>query len=774
MASVTERIKSIGGKINLRSLQMKPSPSVDDLSIRSTKSTPSSQSEESPQPTTVRSTKSQVSSSAKSNSQSGFQKTASGKLYTKDIDTIFSMLMLSLDLTPKGPKTKSFLVKSYPFSFLIEDAIQKIQHMSIRIISGSTRTTITCYVSPHSAILFIERFMSARLLHCPSDRTRAEPKAGIFLQPTAKGVHFIDRYCQKNGILVDKMPAKLLLKSSHNSMHCFSFDRNPVTDSIIKNDAFVYLLFQRLMGPSPNVYSASNEPDEIPVTNAPRYSSIEGLDPYPSNNSFTGESPYAHRYFTNPKSDSLSQYYISSKGVRLFRNKRISNQQIIDYSFTGRAMWQWLLDCTDLVYQSEAFYLVNLFLAQNIIAPICNATPTENPCNTKVLDKSVFYQLTDTGKYLVTWKVFSDHPATPEVASFPKSASRLALQQPIDEPIENPNLQPHISTSFSTSHVAKLVSVPQFPEKAVIVNTHKPSLSLPGQALHELSNGEQMTMDNIMFRASLTFRKVSTKPTLIHTLPATQSPPKGKHAKINSPPPSPPVIRRAMESPNARFTLRETLADAALSWLFSQYLQQNHCEENLLFYRDLTKFFVEYDKLKSLQSKADAAKEQNRQLTASQQLRLETQIQLYFQACNNSIYVMYNRFLAPSAPCELNINSKARGLLVNSIISHIKPNEAGKQHGLDKKDQNTDKEGGNSRKDKAKDEEKYRHSDKVFSMDNLYQVSILFERIKIHVYRTMENDSLPKFFMSELYLNGMKSISTLNKKLEKKQKKEEQ
>lgn len=288
-----------------------------------------------------------------------------------------------------------------------------------------------------------------------------------------------------------------------------------------------------------------------------------------------------------------------------------------------------------------------------------------------------------------------------------------------------------MATSFSTSHITKL---PQAPPTAVY--THRQSRSLPAQALQEISHSEQKTKENIMYRTSMTFKKLSTKPTLIHTSPPS-----------NSPNQATPKHRRVPDSPKPKYTLRETLDDAALSWLFNQYLQQNHCEENLLFYKDLTKFFVEFDKLKSLlkvQRKATMNEVQDK----VKQQALQTQIQVYFQACNNSIYVMYNRFLAPSAPCELNIDSKSRALLVNTITSRIQPL-------VDAVEQQPET------------------SSSVINMDNLSRVSIQFERVKMHVYRTMENDSLPKFFMSDLYLSGMKSISTMKNKKKKENEKKE-
>lgn len=723
MIYVSEKLKAIGriSKVTGPGVVMKPSRGDEDMEESQVPLESSSTSVDLGSRKGSLQSINGAASPAKKPPLNGFPHTSLGRLYTKDLDTVFSMLMLSLDLTPEGAKT-GFLSKAYPFSFTIEDAILKIQNMSIRIPSGSTRTTFTCQVSAQSATLFLERFMSAKLIHCPSDRTRAEPKPGIVLQPTAKGVYFIDRYCQKNGIQVEKMPAMALLISNHNSMQCFTFDRDPITDSIPKNDTFLYLLFQRLMGPAPNVYSASKDPDGIPVSNGLRSSLLNQAS------SHSNESPYAHRYFTNPQSDALSQYYISSKGVRLFQDKQFSKSLVVDYCFTGRAMCQWLLDCTDLVYKSEAVQLVNLFLTLKVIELISESS--EPAASTLVaLDKNSFYQLTDTGKYLVSWPEYAAQPVTPMLARFPRK-------------------------TFETPPIDRLPEEFSFEE---FVPPNDASARQPTELPTEPGK------DVVQCRTSMSVKRMP-KPILVQTSPIG-SPKSPTRVKFRRQPQSPNARTRFPDSPKLKMSLREILEDAAMSWLFSQYLEDNLCQENLLFYKDLSKFLVEFEKLSLLQYKATkaganaAAAEDlavQRQHAAAQQ-RYNTQIQLYARACKNSIYVMYNQFLAPSAPCELNIDSKSRKMLVEIITMHLRgpKHPSGSSNG-------TTSGTSSSAEDVDPSELGERELDS-FSMENLKKVSLHLEQIKSHIYRTMENDSLPKFLNSDLYAKGMKSISVVHK-----------
>lgn len=757
MTSVSDKIRSIGRSSIKSTLPRNPSV---DAKKQDPPSQHSSTIGSSIQPVELASsTKSNISSNSShrdleeddstASSKTGFQRTSNGRLYTKDIETIFSMLMLSLNLTPEGTKT-SFFSKPHPFSFPIEEAVLKVQDMCVRIVSGSTRTSMSCNVNAQSAILFIERFMSARLLHCPSDRTRSEPKPNIILQPTAKGVHFLSRYCTKNGIQLEKLPGIFaLLHSNHNSMQCFAFNRDPVTDSVVRNDSFVYLLFQRMMGTAPNVYNVSNDPDEISEANRRHCYDSTNLDgPIARQPSPPGpqESPYAHRYFSNPKSDALSQYYISSKGVRLFYQKRFSKTLVVDYCVMGRAMWQWLLDCTDLVYQSEAFHLINLFIAQNIIVPIVpsgNVGPFPDP-SSPTFDKNAFYQLTDTGKYLVTWQIFAAQPATPVITSF-----QLSINSP------------------------KTQQVPPVPENTLASNSTPSTEQKIAECEEETSDSNNPT--KIENRTKVFIKRVDSKPVFIHATTSASSCSSSSSSSFSSSPPkqsiipntrakfpSSPTIPRAQfpESPKPKPSLRETLDDPAMSWLFSEYLQQNHSEENLQFYKDLSKFLVEFEKLKSLQRKAKASaaamvKEENDGIElnalgdhANSLNRYQTQIELYTQACKNSIYVMYSRFLAPNAPCELNIDAQNRKLLVETITSHLHP------------------DGKNDRQSDLIFDSTETESIEIEN-ENLDRVSTLFERIKMHVYRTMENDSLPKFLTSDLYIDGVRSIATVKQREQK-------
>ena len=315
------------------------------------------------------------------------RKTSDGAIYAKDIENTFAMLIIYLPLTEHSNTSKrGFFAKSYPYTFTVDDAIEKMQTMQVVIDNGNTTTTITCGVRKSGVMGFLNKFMAARLIHCPGDRTRSIIKPSVLLQPTAKGAHLLQRYCLKNGIKNPNVTKFLL--SSYNSMRCISLDRHVHSDKLVKSYTFAYLLFQRFMGSKPNVFRPTNPPDDIPHNSidtiygqtqafyslkSPAHSDCFVLDSGSGHAHAIDRSPYAHRYFTHPDSDSLSQYYVSYKGVRLFHNKHFlgldKRPQTVEYYMTGKAAFQWLLESTDVVYPAEAMELANLLVEHGLLEP---------------------------------------------------------------------------------------------------------------------------------------------------------------------------------------------------------------------------------------------------------------------------------------------------------------------------------------------------------------------------------------------------------------------
>ncbi|ODQ79881.1 hypothetical protein BABINDRAFT_36378 [Babjeviella inositovora NRRL Y-12698] len=352
-----------------------------------------------------------------------------GCIYTKDLKDIFSLLIICLDLDDKVPKSKfnPLSAKTFPYAFTLERAIETMAHLNLTINLEYTSTVISYTVKTELATILLKSFMESKMIHAPADRTRSEPKHGVLLQPTAKGVAVLQIFCQKLGIKGNLMPPILL--SPFNSMELLAFERSIATDTIIYLQYLSHLVFAKLMGPSPNVWSPSSDPDPISIRKGKEELFNDLFDFGSTADSFmvhwddigaastckgnpsqmpetpTQVSPFAHRFFTNPESDSHVQYYVSDKGVRLFHNKKFgSDNTQLQYTFTGKAALQWLMDCTDIMYAREARAVLNLIHTSGLIRPV-RLTPSTSPANGFQVSKTSYYALNIVGVEEMEWNL---------------------------------------------------------------------------------------------------------------------------------------------------------------------------------------------------------------------------------------------------------------------------------------------------------------------------------------------------------------------------------
>lgn len=100
--------------------------------------------------------------------------------------------------------------------------------------------------------------------------------------------------------------------------------------------------------------------------------------------------------------------------------------------------------------------------------------------------------------------------------------------------------------------------------------------------------------------------------------------------------------------------LEKILNDPALRLLFRENLRETHCEENLSFYQDVTEF---------VRGCKAAIRQAQKSLTATS---MDTIKEIMAQA-----YGIYNAFLAPGSPCELNIDHQLRNNLATRMTKAV-------------------------------------------------------------------------------------------------------
>lgn len=113
--------------------------------------------------------------------------------------------------------------------------------------------------------------------------------------------------------------------------------------------------------------------------------------------------------------------------------------------------------------------------------------------------------------------------------------------------------------------------------------------------------------------------------------------------------------------------LNSILQDAALRLLFREFLRQSLCEENLSFYVDVTEFTAAYhhaEKTKTL-NKPDAVRETLAAAYGKNLLLVRNKEHLLIHPG------LYNAFLAPGSPCELNIDHSLRNSLASRMTRAV-------------------------------------------------------------------------------------------------------
>lgn len=641
-----------------------------------------------------------------------FNRTPDGKIYEKDVKDIFSIMIICLDLKPESrAKFGLSLGKSPAYLFSVQRALEVMRNLKLDINLPTITTTISYAIKDNLGMALIAKFFGARLLHCPSARTRKEPKPYDMLQPTPKGVGVLHDFCKKVGMKQENQPP--VMRSVFNSMEVFKYYRNSVTDQILYSDYFLYLLFGKLMGPGPNVWAPENKPDKLPLLGMAEENTFdvnnciypggfaEGFplaqetplklvsSPELHETLKDNVSPFHHKYFTNPESDSHVQYYVSTKGVRVFKNKvfRASggSETTVHYCFSGKAIIQWLGDCTDVINDSHSVEIAELLLRAKLFAPI-TLSPSTATTGRFSGDRSAFYVPSELGKRISQW-----------------NGSKIKKNRKNGKPSDYDNIDVLIDAFCASS-------------------------------------------DN------------SDENDVLHA------------AKV-------PVL-----------TIREIIKDPGMRYLFKSYLEQGLCSENLDAYLQLKQYEKQIKTLGVLlKLKRDSEKTDP---------RLDAQISSLASTCSSTAYYIFFTYLSAESPFVLNINYLLRQQVTSVMVSTDASEEhhhaakfletpisvrsfdlggsdqssaksssvlnetAVEENEVDLGARNKSLSNGSSFSTAARGHSLLTQSSSESEnvLAKLDPITASFNEILKHIYRLMEEDSLPKFLTSDLFKTAANSI----------------
>lgn len=294
----------------------------------------------------------------------------------QDFKDLFSTLMVSLPLTPHRVRFQKI-----DHTFTSEEAITNLGSLKFsqsnrmpdpkdpsRIVTTTTTTTFS--MAKEMARSVCTKFLEARFIETADGKSDFASKSAVW-QLTPKGMHILQRFCQRNGI--NQRHVFELLASPRNTMNLVLLEREAETDKIHRDLATLEVVFRRFVGSEPNIkYSTSNS-----------------------------------------DSDSLSEYQTGLVGVKLAKERKVGDKTYHN-TFTGKACADWLMDCCTMVDKRETSDLAQLFCDFGLMRSL-----EVNPSSPHVRfspNKSAIYVLTERGQRVAGW-IPSAKPANGDVSA---------------------------------------------------------------------------------------------------------------------------------------------------------------------------------------------------------------------------------------------------------------------------------------------------------------------------------------------------------------------
>ena len=319
-------------------------------------------------------------------------------------------------------------------SFLSEEAINNLGSLKFsqsnrmpdpkdpsRIVTTTTTTTFS--MAREMARSVCQRFLDARFIESADGRQLKEfTMKGSVWQLTPKGIHVLERFCNRNGI--QQKHISELLNSPKNTMLLVILERDSATDKLSSDRSTIEVIFRRFIGQNgPNIKGNATSAD----------------------------------------SDSLSEYKDGIAGVRMASERKIgSPPRAVFRTFTGKAATEWLMDCCTTIDRRETTEIAALFLDHDLIWCVQSDrthVPT-HPSEKKFQPtKNAIYQMTQKGKDIVSM-TNRDRPSQgDEAAPAPRAGvSRDSNTQKLDKILNDAALRLLFRENLRDTHCEENLS----------------------------------------------------------------------------------------------------------------------------------------------------------------------------------------------------------------------------------------------------------------------------------------------------------------------------
>jgi GTPase-activating protein SST2 len=165
--------------------------------------------------------------------------------------------------------------------------------------------------------------------------------------------------------------------------------------------------------------------------------------------------------------------------------------------------------------------------------------------------------------------------------------------------------------------------------------------------------------------------------------------------------------------------LRFILEEPSLRALFREFLKINFCEENLSFWLDVQDFKRKFNITSSAAATTATAIPPPR--PSGKGSTGHVAMEKHHETLINTAFLIYNKYLAPSSQCELNIDHGLRNELAKYLDDVVTALTGKSFQGRVEPEQAS-----------------------AFNATQLHTMIRLYERIQTHVFRLMATDSVPK------------------------------
>ncbi|SJX62477.1 probable Regulator of G-Protein Signaling Protein [Sporisorium reilianum f. sp. reilianum] len=656
--------------------------------------------------------------------------TRRGRPFAKDTHDLFATLIVSLEL---GTHRQYF--KTYHNSFTTDEAAENLSHLKFsqsnrapdpnepsRVVTTTTTTTFS--MNREMAKGICQHFMDARLIENAGDATNPIFKdKGVYML-TPKGLHILERFITKNGINGDHLLK--VFSSQPICMKLLHLERRASDDELLINTPVLEVIFRRFVGRSPN-YESPPPPDA-------KGDSVEAI---------------VDRTLGIDLSD--VQEKVKGRGHRT-----------VKHTFNSMGALDWLCDFTTVCGKDEAAEIMAHFQRLDLISLVLDKSRREmEPYD----GRDVVIRVED-GRGGVSDGHYRCHSKT--VYGVTEKGRQVARWD---------------GTNSPSSGVASPARADSRRLADDVASGHQSKQSVPQASLETGSPGSQGSS------------RIARKPSTKMRNERGSTPVGGGAAGIGQGLHDSSSYSSRDSNTNR---LKNILEEPALRSLFREFLRKNFCEENLSFWLDVQDFKRRFHTTSSAvavqtpsKDKGGVGRRLGRSVTGalagankdkpeedSQGLNA---MERHQQDLVSMAFVIYDTYLAPSSPCELNIDHNLRTELIlymNKILADAKisslsgqtasPNASTTQLGATLI--GSDAPHGQTNEATSIDERKAAVVAKRLRIPlhaSQLQVMVrLYERIQDHVFRLMATDSVPRFIKDARFIQLVRSVEEYTEALE--------